>query len=118
MIEAVPATANIYDRFGLGTAAAPGLEFAAVSQSWTVDAKARPALEIKGEVRNSSNDPLTVPTVVFALFDQDGLEIFNWATPIKSTKLASGKTTRFTVKIPAPPDAAKKLEVRFAKASE
>lgn len=115
VVRALPGIAPVYARAGMPINVR-GLEFRDVSFQWTVDAKGRPAMDIAGEVENVSDQPRSVPTVVFAFQDAEGLEIFNWATPIRYTALQPGKRTRFQARIPAPPASVANLQVRFARA--
>mgnify|MGYP001351662535 CR=1 FL=1 len=115
VVRALPGMAPLYAQAGLPVNIR-GLEFRDVSFQWAVDAKGRPAMDIKGEVENVSDQPRSVPTVVFAFLDAEGLEIFNWATPIRYTALQPGKRTKFQARIPAPPASVANLQVRFAKA--
>jgi hypothetical protein len=113
MVRLLPGTAAIYAAMGVPVNVR-GLEFSNLGYRWAGDNAGRPALEIAGEVTNITTEPLIVPTVVFALLDEDGLEIFHWATVIRRSALPPGKTTRFQARIPAPPEAVRGLQVHFA----
>ena len=109
----VPGGAALYQAAGIPLNTR-GFTFDKVEYAWVHDEKGRPAMQVSGEVKNVTELSKKVPSVVFAFLDEEGLELFNWATPVKLSALPAGKTARFEVKIPAPPEAVDRLEVRFA----
>lgn len=116
---ALPGAAPWYQKLGFGPAASlktVSLDFRAVNLVWTVDGKGRPALDIAGEIINKSKAAAVPSSVVFAFLDEGGAELFNWAAPVRRTPLAPGKTAKFQARIPAPPEVAKTLQIRFAAA--
>jgi len=87
-----------------------------VSYDWTTDA-GRPAIDVKGKIRNVSSVAMDVPTVVFVLLDARGDELYNWASQVRDAPLAAGAEVSFEARVPAPPKAARRLRVRFARKS-
>ncbi len=114
VIRKLPGSATLYAMLGVPTNVR-GLEFKTLDYHWQIDPRGLPVLSISGEVHNISQEPRSVPSVVFAFLDQDGLELFDWATPMRSNVLQPGAKTSFASVVPAPPDAVRKVEVRFAK---
>ncbi|MEZ5775662.1 MAG: FxLYD domain-containing protein [Hyphomicrobiaceae bacterium] len=111
--RALPGSASIYAALGMPVNVR-GLVFHDVAYQWSADGKGRPALDISGEIENITDEPVKVPTVVFAFLDEEGLELFSWATPVRRSALPPGKRSRFQARIPAPPEAVHNLQVRFA----
>ncbi|MEM7213520.1 MAG: DUF3426 domain-containing protein, partial [Pseudomonadota bacterium] len=115
VVRALPGTAKLYAALGQ-TVNTRGLDFENVSYSWTQDG-GRPALDVTGRIRNVSEVPQRVPTLVFVLLDEQGDELYNWASPVVRKPLAAGAETEFSARVPAPPEAAHHLRVRFARKS-
>lgn len=114
VVKAFPTTAGLYETIGLGVNLR-GLEFQSVSYSWESDA-GKVFLAVKGEIVNITSQNIDVPTVVFALRDRKGAELFHWAKNVVAVPLPAGRKTRFTARIPSPPETVRSLQVRFAKA--
>ena len=115
VVRLLPATAPVYAALGIPVNVR-GLEFAGVAYEWQIDPRGRPAISIKGEVRNISREARSVPSVVVSFLDQDGLELFDWATPMRLSALQPGASAPFSTLVPAPPESVRKVEIRFAKA--
>ena len=115
VVRALPGAAAAYGLLG-APVNARGLEFSGVDAQWQIDGKGRPVLSLTGQVKNITREPQSVPTVVFAFLDEDGRELFDWATPVRINSLPAGETLPFTTVVPAPPEAVRNVEIRFAKA--
>ena len=115
VVRALPGSAAAYAMLG-AQVNARGLEFSSVDAQWQTDGRGRAVLSLTGRVKNVTQQPQSVPTVVFAFEDQDGRELFDWATPVRASDLPPGETLPFTTVVPAPPDAVRNIEIRFAKA--
>lgn len=113
VVAALPGTAKVYEALG-HTVNIRGLRFDDVEYRWVRDQSA-PALEISGSIRNITADPVAVPIVVFVLLDAEGGRVFKWAERVRRAPLPGGKASRFTARVPAPPQLVRKLRVRFAK---
>lgn len=113
VIEALPGTAGLYAAFGQSVNIR-GLDFKDVSYDWTTD-KGRPAIDVKGKIRNVSGKSMEVPTVVFVLLDDRGDELYNWASRVREEPIEAGGEAQFEARVPAPPGTARRLRVRFAR---
>ncbi|MBM3543605.1 MAG: hypothetical protein FJX44_03735 [Alphaproteobacteria bacterium] len=91
------------------------LAFEDVRYGWTNDGT-QPVLEVQGNVRNVGASPVTVPTVIIALRDEQGEEISEFTAELTDTELDAGEEVPFTRQIPSPPSNVRSLKVRFAKA--
>ena len=116
VVRALPGSAAAFSAFG-APVNTRGLEFSGVDTQWQIDGRGRPVLSLTGQVRNVTSQPQVVPSVVFAFLDQEGRELFDWATPVRVNSLPPGETMPFTTVVPAPPEAVRGVEIRFAKAS-
>lgn len=112
VVRALPATAGLYDLFG-APVNVRGLDFEDVDYGWTVD-DGRVILEVRGEVVNVTDAPLTVPTLTFNLRNEERAEIYQWMADIRTEPLPGGESTRFVARIPSPPKSVRSLQVRFA----
>ena len=76
-------------------------------------------LAVKGHIANIDADLRKIPWLRFALMGPSGEELYTW-TLDTSTKpaLRPGESTSFVTRISAPPEAAQKLQIRFARADE
>jgi predicted Zn finger-like uncharacterized protein len=113
VVRTLPATAALYESIGL-TVNVRGLEFREVVYSWK-KANEKKLLQVEGVIVNITNSSNPVPTVIFAFLDQDGNELYHWAERVRQEPLSSQQSAAFVAKIPAPPEVASSLQVRFAK---
>lgn len=114
VVSTIPGAANIYESAGTHINIR-GLEFRGVSYTWEAD-RGQPVLHVKGSIINLTDETLRVPTVVFALRDGQGVELFHWAKNLQQKPLYAGQSAGFAARIPSPPVAVRSLQVRFAKA--
>ncbi len=114
VVRGLPGLAPVYAAIGMPVNPR-GLEFRDISYEWKLDARGKPVISISGKVTNVSKEPRPVSSVVFAFIDQDGLELFDWATSIRAKALQPGSSLPFASVVPVPADAVRKVEVRFAK---
>lgn len=114
VVRGLPGTARYYAALGMPVNPR-GLEFRDIAYEWKLDPRGKPVIGISGKVTNVSNEPRPVSSVVFAFLDQDGLELFDWATSIRAKALPPGSSLPFASVVPVPADAVRKVEVRFAK---
>ena len=114
VVRGLPGLAPVYASMGMPVNPR-GLEFRDISYEWKLDARGKPVIGISGKVTNVSKEPRAVSSVVFAFIDQDGLELFDWATSIRAKALQPGSSLPFASVVPVPADAVRKVEVRFAK---
>ena len=114
VVRMLPGAAPLYAALGMPVNAR-GLEFQEIAYEWKLDPRGKPVIGISGKVTNVSKEPRQVSSVVFAFIDQDGLELFDWATSIRAKALQPGSSLPFASVVPVPADAVRKVEVRFAK---
>ena len=114
IVRALPGAASVYASLGLPVNVR-GLDFDKVTSAWTIEA-GRSILEIHGDIVNVTDADIAVPTVVFALRNAKGLEVYQWAAEVRSEPLAGGERTPFVARIPTPPKSIKNVQVKFAKA--
>lgn len=115
VVRTLPGAADFYSAIG-HPVNIRGLDFENVSYDWTTDG-GRPAIDVKGTIRNVSAIAMEVPTVVFVLLDDRGDELYNWASRVRDTPIEAGGQAMFEARVPAPPKAARRLRVRFARKS-
>ncbi len=113
IVRALPGAASLYRTVGLPVNVR-GLDFDKVTSTWTVEA-GRSILEIHGDIVNVTDDRITVPTVVFALRNSKGLEVYQWAAEVRNEPLGGGERTPFVARIPTPPKSIQSVQVKFAK---
>jgi predicted Zn finger-like uncharacterized protein len=111
MVRRFPDLASVY-----ALAGAPvnlrGLDFEAVTTYREVDG-ATPVLVVEGIVRNVTTEARPVPRLRFGLLSNTGREVYAWSMDASEKRLESGATVRFKSRLPAPPDAAVDVAVRF-----
>jgi hypothetical protein len=90
-----------------------GLSIEGVTYGWTGQGD----LEIKGEVVNLTDGSVKLPMIVIALRDENGQGISEWTTEVRTEPLGAGERASFWTEIPAPPDTARSVKVRFARAN-
>ncbi|MEO0618437.1 MAG: FxLYD domain-containing protein [Pseudomonadota bacterium] len=113
VVAMLPGAATLYRAAGIDVNLR-GLDFSGISYEWTRE-NGRSAIDVTGRIRNVSSSAREVPTVVFVLFDARGDELFNWARRVHNAPIAAGDEISFSARVPAPPDATRKLRVRFAR---
>ncbi|MEM8744308.1 MAG: DUF3426 domain-containing protein, partial [Pseudomonadota bacterium] len=113
VVQALPGTAPVYERFGLPVNVR-GLEFDKVAYSWETSG-GQQVLEVHGEILNVTSEPLKVPTVVFGLRTKEKVEVYQWAADVRSELLPANQRTAFSAQIPTPPKSIRDVLVRFAK---
>jgi hypothetical protein len=76
-------------------------------------------LAVKGNIANIDSDLRKIPWLRFALTGPSGEELYSWTLDTSAKPLLRpGETTAFVTRISAPPEAAEKLQIRFARADE
>ena len=115
IVRGLPGSAALYAMLGQHVNVR-GFEFSSVDAQWQTDRQGRAVLSLTGQVQNVTKQPLSVPTVVVAFLDDEGRELFDWATPMPASALPPGEIAPFTTVVPAPPNAVRGVEIRFAKA--
>lgn len=113
VVKLLPGAASTYEKIGLPVNVR-GLNFEGVKYSWETSA-GRPVLEVNGEIRNITSQPMKVPTVVFGLRTKEKVEVYQWAADVRAEMLPPGEKTLFSAQIPTPPKSIRDVQVRFAK---
>jgi hypothetical protein len=114
VVRNLPGSASFYGGLGLAVNLR-GLDFENVKSTWTMEAD-QPVLEVSGEIVNITDGQMAVPMVVFALHDEDGVEVHRWQAEVTDKPLEAGGRTQFTARIPSPPASSKSVQVKFAEA--
>ena len=116
VVAFAPAAAPIYARVGLDVNIY-GLEIRNLEQKHIIDGDAR-VLAVKGEILNVSGSDRKVPALRLALKNELGEDAYVWTVESGVRPLRPGEATVFTTRVQAPPEAAQKIEIRFARKAE
>jgi predicted Zn finger-like uncharacterized protein len=112
VVSAVPGTARLYAMLGMPVNLR-GLSIEGVTHGWTGQGD----LEIKGDVVNLTDGSMKIPLIIIALRDENGQGLSEWTTEVREEPLGAGEKASFWTEIPAPPDTARSVKVRFATAN-
>lgn len=113
LVALAPQAAPIYQRLGLPVTQAIGLELAGIV-SERLGAGDEDVLRITGTVRNVAGVEREVPPLRIALLDAARDEVLVQEVLVPQSVLADGATTRFSVDLADPPEAARNFAVTFA----
>jgi predicted Zn finger-like uncharacterized protein len=116
VVSAAPVAVKAYEKLGRPINIY-GLEIRRVEQQHAL-VKGTRVLSIKGEILNTTDDLQRIPWLRFALQDESGKEVYTWTLDTASRPLKPGEGTSFVTRVQAPPEAARDLQIRFAKAQE
>lgn len=116
VVAAVPGSVGLYGWMGREVNIY-GLEIRKVDlQHLIVDG--RKVIAIKGELTNVSSTERKIPWLRFGLRSKDNAEVYHWTLDTEVRPLRPGESTSFVTRLASPPDAARNLEIRFARADE
>ncbi|WP_290546076.1 hypothetical protein [Aestuariivirga sp.] len=116
VVAAVPGSIGLYGWMGREVNIY-GLEIRKVDlQHLIVDG--RKVIAIKGELTNVSSTERKIPWLRFGLRSKDNAEVYHWTLDTEVRPLRPGESTSFVTRLASPPDAARNLEIRFARADE
>jgi len=116
VVATFPSTIRAYDWFGLAVNIY-GLEIRQVDlQHIIVDG--RKVIAVKGELANTSSIVRKIPWLRFGLRSKDNAEVYHWTLDTEVRPLKPGESTSFVTRLASPPEAARNLEIRFARADE
>jgi|GEM_PF-1008564 len=94
-----------------------GLELRRVEiQNLQVDGQR--VLAVKGDIVNISGSERKIPSLRFALHNDGQIEVYRWTVDSGARPLRPGESTNFVTRVASPPDGAKSVEIRFARADE
>ena len=109
-----PQSAGVYSSLGMHVNAS-GIDFRHVDYRRESE-DGQIVLEVTGQIVNAGARELPVPqTVRVTLSDASNHELYHWNFKPTVTTLKAGASIPFTTRLSSPPDAARHLEVRFAK---
>jgi hypothetical protein len=116
VVAAVPGSIGLYGWLGRDVNVY-GLEIRQVDlQHLIVDG--RKVIAIKGELTNVSAIERKIPWLRFGLRSIDNAEVYHWTLNTEVRPLRPGESTSFVTRLASPPEAARNLEIRFARADE
>jgi predicted Zn finger-like uncharacterized protein len=111
VVQLIPDLAGLYRLVGLDVNLR-GLEFRDVATTRELDGST-PVLVVEGLIANVEAEERLVPPLRFALQSAAGREVYAWTMDPPKESLAAGDELRFKSRLPAPPEAAVDVEVRF-----
>lgn len=116
VVTALPAMIRVYERMGTDVNVY-GLEIRRVDlQHLIIDG--REVIAVKGELANTSTSERKIPWLRFGLRAKDTTEVYHWTLDTEVRPLKPGESTSFVTRLASPPEAARNLEIRFARADE
>jgi predicted Zn finger-like uncharacterized protein len=116
VVQVWPQSASLYAAFG--TKVNPlGLEIGEVKSNQAPQ-NGQIVLTVSGALTNVTGKELPVPQIRVGLADGDKRELYHWTFAPEVMTLKPGQTTHFVTRLSSPPEGARHLEVRFAKAGE
>ena len=116
VVAVFPATAHFYERLGTNVNIY-GLEIGQVDVQHLI-VGGREVIAVKGQVANISMTERKIPWLRFGLSNQEGSEVYHWTLDTEARPLMPGESTRFVTRLASPPEAARNLQIRFARADE
>lgn len=116
VVAAIPASIRVYDWLGRSVNLY-GLEIRQVDLQYLV-VDGRKVIAIKGDLSNISSSVRKIPWLRFSLCSTDSAELFHWTLNTEARPLRPGESTSFVTRLASPPEAARNLEIRFARADE
>jgi predicted Zn finger-like uncharacterized protein len=114
VVRHVPETARLYAAIGLPVNLR-GLELRSVASQVT-GTGGEAVLTVEGEIANPMPRAAEVPQLLIALLAEDGQALYTWTSEPPRKTLEGGETTRFRVRLAAPPLEGRDVLVRFAPA--
>ncbi|MFN4140580.1 zinc-ribbon domain-containing protein [Aestuariivirga sp.] len=116
VVTAAPASIRLYEWLGREVNVY-GLEIGNVElQHLLVDGERM--IAVKGEVRNVSSTARKIPWLRFGLTSGGDAEVYSWQLDTGARPLRPGEATGFTTRVASPPENARSLQIRFARADE
>lgn len=116
VVAAIPASIVLYDWAGRDVNIY-GVAIREVElQHVVVDGKK--VIAIKGELANISRAPRKIPALRFGLLSAEGAEVYHWTLDASARPLGPGESTAFMTRLASPPESARNLQIRFARADE
>lgn len=116
VVAAIPISVVVYDWLGQDVNIY-GLDIRQVDLRHLI-VDGRKVIAVKGQVANASATMRKIPWLRFALRGKDNAEVYHWILNTEARPLKPGESTSFVTRLASPPEAASKLEIRFARADE
>lgn len=116
VVAAAPAAVRLYQAIGMKVNIY-GLELRKVERQHMIVEGAR-ILAIKGEIVNISDEDRKVPSLRLTLKDAGHGEVYAWTIDSGVRPLRPGEATSFTTRVASAPEAAREVEIRFARLAE
>lgn len=111
VVRVAPAMASIYKVLGMPVNVR-GVMFTNVQQRWQPNGD-KLQLQVEGEIANLTNSYKALPHVVVGALSDDRREVFRWVVNVRKKPLLPGEKAPFVAEIPAPPEFARHLVLRF-----
>lgn len=111
VVRAWPEAASLFGALGIQTNLV-GLNLVEVSSARTEE-DGKPVLLVEGEIRSASPSRVGVPRLDFTVEDESGEALYQWSTKPPVPEIAPGDAARFTVRLPSPPPAGRRVIVTF-----
>ncbi|WP_374329566.1 hypothetical protein [Aestuariivirga sp.] len=116
VVAALPASIRFFDWIGRDVNIY-GLEIRQVDLEHLI-VDGRRVIAVKGEITNVSSSARKIPWLRFGLHAKDNAEVYHWTLDTEVRPLKPGESTSFVTRLASPPEAARNLEIRFARADE
>jgi hypothetical protein len=116
IVKAAPAAMRAYNAIGINVNIY-GLDIRNIKQQHAIVDGVR-VLTIKGDIANTSEEMQKLPWLRFGLKDQGSAEVYQWTLNTETRPLKPGESTSFITRVAAPPEAARHVEIRFARETE
>jgi predicted Zn finger-like uncharacterized protein len=116
VVAAAPAAIGFYDWLG-EEVNIYGLEIRKVELQHLI-VNSQKVIAIKGELQNVSSDERKIPWLRFGLKSADNVELYQWQLDTASRPLRPGESKSFVTRVASPPEAASRVEIRFARPDE
>jgi hypothetical protein len=111
-----PPARAIYSELGIEINVA-GLEFRNVGQQHSMVDGVR-VLAIQGEIVNVGKRERKIPPLAFFLKDDRQKPVYDWRLTSAARPVRPGEVSAFVTRIASPPEAARHIEIRFARTDE
>ena len=112
VVERFPAMAGVYEAVGLGVNVV-GLDFSDVSSMRTFR-DGKEVLVVSAQIVGLMRDPVTVPSVVVTLINDDDQAIYEWSVTPAVRDLMAGERSTFDTQLTQPPGDASRVRLSFA----
>jgi predicted Zn finger-like uncharacterized protein len=116
VVRRLPETARLYAAVGLPVNLR-GLDLAGVGSEVVLSGTDR-ILIVEGEIANPGRRAVAVPPLQLAVQDEEGRPLYTWTSEGPRGTLQPAESTRFRVRLAAPPPEGRRVFVRFAPAGD